>query len=324
MTDKIPAMSDIDTDISGFMPTTSSKQQVTPAHNAIVITSLHQDGSLPPSTPDPPSGWKSVLNTGDEPTPVQSCEKCLRSDEIRVNEARLSKWETELKSKQKKLDAIQKDNCKLEALVKKLENKNNEMNPTIKTLNTRIFMLEKEIHPCTPQTSENHPVTSETATPSLTCTINLDQLGGVSSKFVTSCQTLHDKITDIVFSKIQKKVDFVASVFKNNSQTISRDDSCTSRTIFAYTQVPGTATSDAGLLTGDSLFHVTPPISTNLIPQQTPKWPPPLHMPPPGYPVSGSIPVYPHTKVQTQLATNVLVLYGLITVTMRPLEAFIR
>ncbi|KAH3810217.1 hypothetical protein DPMN_138606 [Dreissena polymorpha] len=66
-------------------------------------------------------------------------------------------------------------------------------------------MLEKENHPFTPRTSENHPVTRETVTPSLTCTSNLDQLGGASSKFVTSCQTLHDKISDIVFSKIQKK-----------------------------------------------------------------------------------------------------------------------
>ncbi|KAH3888583.1 hypothetical protein DPMN_012621 [Dreissena polymorpha] len=31
---------------------------------------------------------------------------------------------------------------------------------------------------------------------------------------------------------------------------------------------------------------------------------PPLHMPPPGYPVSGSIPVYPHKKVQAHLVTN--------------------
>ncbi|KAH3888584.1 hypothetical protein DPMN_012622 [Dreissena polymorpha] len=66
-------------------------------------------------------------------------------------------------------------------------------------------MLEKEYHPCTPKTSENHPVKSETVTPPLTGTSDSEQLGGVSSKFVTRCQTLHDRITDIVFSEIQKR-----------------------------------------------------------------------------------------------------------------------
>ncbi|KAH3888572.1 hypothetical protein DPMN_012610 [Dreissena polymorpha] len=47
----IPAMSDIDTDSTGVMPTTSNKKQVTPAHNVIDLTNLHQDGSPPPLYP---------------------------------------------------------------------------------------------------------------------------------------------------------------------------------------------------------------------------------------------------------------------------------
>ncbi|KAH3810194.1 hypothetical protein DPMN_138583 [Dreissena polymorpha] len=63
---------------------------------------------------------------------------------------------------------------------------------------------------------------------------------------------------------------------------------------------------------------------TYLISPQTQKWPPPLHMPPPGYPVSGSIPVYPHTKVQTQSVTSAARTVRTDNGPMRPLEAFIR
>ncbi|KAH3736855.1 hypothetical protein DPMN_043430 [Dreissena polymorpha] len=201
------------------------------------------------------------------------------------------------------MDALQNDNTKLEPLVKKLEYRNNEMNLTIKTLNTRISMFEKGTTPSSTHIIENVSVSDEFVSSSLTNTLNSDQAGRSKHKFVISCQALHDKISDIVFGEMEKKVDLIAKAFNNSSQSTCGDDSSAPSTSSLNTQYINT--TDPKPFTGGPLFHATPPLPTHIIPPQTQKWTPPTFpIPPPGFPWYKGVSDYPPTSSHHPMPGN--------------------
>ncbi|KAH3892093.1 hypothetical protein DPMN_016205 [Dreissena polymorpha] len=84
-----------DADNSRGVATTHSE------HNSIDQSASHPGCSSPASTTASPAGWKSI-RSHQQSVPTQNCDKCLRSDEISAKEIKLTKWESELKSKIKR------------------------------------------------------------------------------------------------------------------------------------------------------------------------------------------------------------------------------
>lgn len=62
----------------------------------------------------------------------------LKLADIWAREARLAKWEEELKVKEGKLEVLAKEKLKLESYGKKMENKVNELTKIITTIKVRI------------------------------------------------------------------------------------------------------------------------------------------------------------------------------------------
>ena len=138
----------------------------------------------------------------------------VKMSELRAKEARLGKWEKELKIKESKLEEVVKGKLKLETYTKKIENKVNELEKTILTLRNRIVTLEgNDSGNCRSESNEDIRVDSQAP-------------GAMHPEFSTNFHKLHNRISNIVFSQIDKQLDNIEqSLNKNNEQ---KSDSSTS------------------------------------------------------------------------------------------------
>ena len=133
----------------------------------------------------------------------------IKLSEIRAKETRLSKWEKELKIKEAKLEDVVKEKLKLETYAKKMENKVNELGKTITTLNSRIDNLDDNRSAgdcCEPK------VNVESHAP-----------GAVNPEFYTNFNTLHNRISSLVFTQISKQLDNIEKSFDNSGPTPVRN-----------------------------------------------------------------------------------------------------
>lgn len=127
-----------------------------------------------------------------------ACNCGNKLSEIREREIKIQKREEELNIKEKKATEKSRENLKLESYIKKLEARKEELSNTNKTLTTRIEMLESST--TKPDDRGIH------AAPT-----NVTPQPYRSQYFEEKLHRLHDRITDIVFAKVENEIDKLAS-----------------------------------------------------------------------------------------------------------------
>jgi len=121
-----------------------------------------------------------------------ACTRCEKMSELRARQNRLNKFENELKIKEGKYEDALREKLKLETYAKKMEHKVGELENIVNTLNKRIDLLGSG---ATSPVTANVPQESSVQT-----TVKLTSLN-------THFETLHNRLSNIAFSQINKQLD---------------------------------------------------------------------------------------------------------------------
>ncbi|CAC5412694.1 unnamed protein product [Mytilus coruscus] len=225
--------------------TTVIKTDTLPINQHYLIESIDDISEENTSTDESEATPKTVISS-NSPQPKQSVlkkivlperitkvslqtqeELQLKHSELRERELKLRKTEEQLKLREKVVNEYKKERILLETRCQRLEARNCELEQTVKSLRKSIEMSN-----LSEETSRNEPVHTNVRHPMQTCQpVMNDVFNIMQTQLNNKVLALHEKLTNIVFSKIDKQLDKISLADTNEMEQINPEMNNVERSI---------------------------------------------------------------------------------------------